>query len=330
MKGCTCSEAEPTPSSDQPRCTRPENSSLVTIDSQPFVAETPPVALQSWLTPNPLFFVRSHFSAPPVELSGWSISIEGQVSHPLRLTYSEIQQAQKHTVPITLECAGNDRSDLHPPAPGNQFGRGAVGTAVWAGVPLKAVLELAGIRPGAIEVLFEGADSGEPEPGKSVTPYLRSLPIDVAMDPDTLLAYEMNGEILPREHGYPLRLVVPGWYGVASVKWLRRICVLDYRFEGFFQTERYVLLGGDKEAAPVRSISVKSLISWPHDRAALPLKVHWVSGLLGRDTVICARSVLAPMAESRGVRPTSWAHATGTPGRSGTSPGNRRGQGITP
>ena len=125
------------------------------------------------------------------------------------------------------------------------------------------MLELTALRGVAKEVLFEGADKGQPEPGRPVVPYQRSLPLDVALHPDTLLAYEMNGEPLLEDHGRPLRLVVPGWYGMASVKWLHRITVLDHSFKGFFQTERYVLLGDRGSSMPLTSVFVKSLISRP-------------------------------------------------------------------
>ena len=149
-----------------------------------------------------------------------------------------------------MECAGNNRSDLDPPTPGNQFQNGAVSTAYWAGARLSEVLKSAGVRPNAREVLFEGHDIGNPEPGVSEMPYTRSLPIDVALHPDTLLAYEMNGQELPKEHGHPLRLIVPGWYGMASVKWLRKLTVLDTRYSGYFQGHKYVIEDEDRQLSP--------------------------------------------------------------------------------
>ena len=153
------------------------------------------------------------------------------MSIPLKLTSGQIEGMPKHTVPVTLECAGNNRTDLEPAVPGNKFQCGAISTAIWGGVSLRNVLEQAGVGPEATEVLFEGGDVGEPEPDYGQTAYLRSLPLEVAMHPDTLLAYEMNGEALAPDHGHPLRLIVPGWYAMASVKWLRAIRVIDYSFE---------------------------------------------------------------------------------------------------
>ena len=279
MKPCTCSRAEPAALTGERWFTQPRHTFLDVIDSEPFVGETPPPALQSWITPNPLFYVRNHFPVPSIDPASWSISIEGQVSQPIRLTYSEVRRLPRRTIPVTLECAGNDRSDLDPPAPGNRFRSGAVSTAIWAGAPLKTVLERAGMRPHAKEVLFEGADSGEPGPGEVSGPYLRSLPIQVALHPDTLLAYEMNGELLSPEHGSPVRLIVPDWYAVASVKWLSRIVVLDHAFEGFFQTRRYVLEDDTGSVKPLSRIFVKSIIGWPRHGEVLTLQEYPVTGL---------------------------------------------------
>ena len=289
MDRCTCSEAEAAGAPDEPRCTQPEPPTLITIDSEPFVGETPPEAFQSWLTPNPLFYVRNHFSPPSVDPAAWSLSIEGQVERPLRLTAGDLDSLPKHTVPVTLECAGNNRTDLEPPVPGNRFRCGAIGTAIWAGPPLRSVLERAGLRPGVVEVLFEAADSGEPEPGEGVMPFLRSLPLEAAMHPDTILAYEMNGEPLSYEHGHPVRLIVPGWYAMASVKWLRRIEALDHSFRGFFQTERYVLENGTGHSEPLSHMLVKSHINRPEHGEVLSAEEYLVTGVAwsGRGNISC-------------------------------------------
>jgi sulfite oxidase len=276
---CTCSRAEATRTPSGSGCAQPGTTGLVTIETMPLICETPQTTFQSWLTPNALFYVRNHFDIPAIAASRWSLCIEGHVARPLELGYADLQRLPKQTMPVTLECAGNNRSDLSPRAPGNQFKNGAVSTAVWGGVPLKSVLDLAGVRAGAVDVLFEGVDTGKPEPGKIEMPYQRSLPIEMATHPDALLAYEMNGEPLAQEHGYPLRLIVPGWYGMASVKWLRRICVLDYGFKGFFQTERYIIEGNGGDVIPIREMLVKSVVSWPQQGDVLPPGTHWVAGL---------------------------------------------------
>ena len=279
MVPCTCSEAGVATAVKDQTQTRPSEQTLVEIDKVPLIGETPQLLLQNWLTPNPLFYVRNHFDTPEIEMSSWRLSVDGFVSELGQLDFDDIKRLPKYTSTITLECAGNNRSDLEPPTPGNQFQSGAVSTAVWAGAALKDILGESGIKPGARQVLFEGADFGTPVPGGSEMPYLRSLPMEVAMHPDTLVAYEMNGEELPIEHGYPLRLVVPGWYGMASVKWLSGIKVIDYEFEGFFQTERYVIENDDGVWEQIKEMSIKSLISSPDAGEVLANKSTCVAGM---------------------------------------------------
>lgn len=276
---CTCSEAGLVVSVDSPTQARPSEQTLVEIDKIPLVGETPQQILQSWLTPNPLFFVRNHFNTPDIKISSWILTVDGHVSNPRQFLFDDIKKLPKYTSTITLECAGNNRSDLEPSTPGNQFQTGAVSTGVWAGARLSDVLDAVGIESDACQVLFQGADSGEPAPNKPMMSYLRSLPMDVAMHQGTLIAYEMNGEELPTHHGYPLRLVVPGWYGMASVKWLIGIKVIDYDYQGFFQTEKYVIKNSDGIPEQITQMSVKSLISDPAERALLPKEPTCVSGM---------------------------------------------------
>ena len=279
MNRCRCIEAEESGAADTALGTRPEDSDLVTIDTVPFIGETPRAALQSWLTPNANFYVRNHFSIPQLASPTWSLSVEGEVTQPSNLTLNDITRLPKHTVPVTLECAGNNRSDLAPKVSGNQFRDGAVGTAIWGGVTLKHLLEACGVGPAAKEVLFEGADNGAPEPDEPPLPYQRSLPLNVALHPDTLLAYEMNGEQLPAAHGYPLRLIVPAWYGMASVKWLNRIVLIDHEFQGFFQTDRYVMKVEGEETRQLSHVWIKSLISLPRQGDTLDQGQHEINGL---------------------------------------------------
>ena len=278
MNTCKCSKAEFDRDRSETLSAQPEGKGLVTIEEEPIIGETPQAILKSWLTPNPLFYIRNHYTIPECD-SDWELSLGGHVDSALSFTLHDFHSFPIQTLPITLECAGNNRSDLEPQVPGNPFQNGAVSTAIWAGVPLRHLLERAGISEGAVEVLFEGYDAGQPDPSVDVQPYLRSLPIDVAMHPDTLLAYEMNGEPLSREHGYPVRLVVPGWYGMASVKWLKRITVLQEAFEGFFQTDRYIIESDDGEQVPISKMHVKSLISWPESDTALTMQPHMINGM---------------------------------------------------
>ena len=276
---CTCSEAELVGAIDAPVRAQPTRKTIVPIAAHPLIGETPRPALQSWLTPNPLFYVRNHFATPSIALSSWKLSVSGHVSRPHELEFGAIQTLPKYTLTVTLECAGNNRSDLVPPATGNQFHDGAVSTAVWAGAALKDVLASAEMLPGAREVLFAGADKGVVGAGMPSMRYLRSLPLDVATHPDALLAYEMNGEALAKEHGYPLRLVVPGWYGMASVKWLSRVEVLDHAFEGYFQTKAYVIEDDDGQPIQLSRMSVKSVINSPVQGQTVRNERVCVSGL---------------------------------------------------
>jgi len=163
------------------------------------------------------------------------------VREPRDWTWDELLQLPERTVFATVECAGNGRSFLQPLVGGVQWGAGAVGHAEWTGVPLRLVLEESGVNPETVEILCEGADVGSeadhPEPMR----FARSLPLAKALHPDTLLAFRMNGELLEPAHGFPLRLFAPGWYGVASVKWLRRIEVLDRPFHGYYQSVKYTV-----------------------------------------------------------------------------------------
>ena len=279
MCNCTCIGAglSVAPASAQ---VRPENTkNIVTIKHEPQIGETPQRALDAWLTPNPHFYVRNHFSIPDIRCSTWSLSIDGLITRERRFTLQQLKRFPRVTLPVTMECAGNNRSDLDPPTPGNQFRNGAVSTAYWAGARLSEVLKSAGVRPNAREVLFEGHDIGNPEPGVSEMPYTRSLPIDVALHPDTLLAYEMNGQELPKEHGHPLRLIVPGWYGMASVKWLRKLTVLDTRYSGYFQGHKYVIEDETGNSVPLTTIGVKSLIGKPIDGGTVSMGKVCVTGM---------------------------------------------------
>ena len=220
----------------------------------------------------------------------WSLTVEGRVKEPRVWSYEELMELPERTVFATVECAGNGRSFLAPRQAGVQWGAGAVGHAEWTGVPLNLVLELSGLEPDALEVLFEGADTGTESDHPEPMPFERSLPLAKALHPDTLLASRMNGEILEPMHGYPLRLLVPGWYGVASVKWLRRIEVVNKPFRGYFQSVKYTfqrqtLTGVETEV--VGPMMSKSEIIRPRSGAVLPLGGNRVFGVAwaGEDEV---------------------------------------------
>jgi DMSO/TMAO reductase YedYZ molybdopterin-dependent catalytic subunit len=242
---------------------------LSVVSEDPDCTETALPGLDSWITPTERFYVRSHFSKiPDLDASSWRLMVDGEVERSLDLSHQELTAFPARSVVATLECAGNSRSYVTPPAEGIRFRHGAVGNAEWTGVPLRELLSRAGPTQNTVEVLFEGADFGEEEEeglGLELK-YARSLPLEIAMAPDTLVAYQMNGEPLDPAHGYPLRLIVPGWYGMASVKWLHRVRLLARPFEGFFQRRRYVyIMDGESQSnwAPVNFLRVKSLITRP-------------------------------------------------------------------
>jgi DMSO/TMAO reductase YedYZ molybdopterin-dependent catalytic subunit len=221
-------------------------------------------ALSSFITPNEQFYVRNHFTMPELSPDTWRLKVEGAVSRKLDLTLAALKKMPSRTVTATLECAGNNRAFLVPKAKGVPWRLGAVGNARWTGVPLAAVLERAGLRDAAAGVILEGADKGEltadARPTGAVH-FARGLPIDKARASDVLLAYAMNGEELPKAHGFPLRAVVPGWYGVASIKWLDRLVVTTRPFNGYFQTFDYSTFGqyrGIAQTVPITELEVKA------------------------------------------------------------------------
>ncbi|HKC91640.1 MAG TPA: molybdopterin-dependent oxidoreductase [Candidatus Limnocylindria bacterium] len=230
---------------------------LLVLSEDPFNAETKLDEKTPAITPPGRHYVRTHFSIPA---GPRAIVVEG-ASVPA-ISFDEIRALPIRSMVVTLECAGNGRRFLDPKAPGEQWGLGAVGTATWTGTSLRDVLGKVEIPPGTVELLFRGADRGVPKDlGRQIS-YERSLSIDEALRDDVLVAYLMEGHSIPREHGGPLRLIVPGWYGMASVKWLERITLLDAPFTGFFQKDRYVIDG-----LALRAIEPRAVIAWPVDGA---------------------------------------------------------------
>jgi DMSO/TMAO reductase YedYZ molybdopterin-dependent catalytic subunit len=252
----------------------------ITISKQPFNAETPRSALREPLTANTLFFVRNHFDVPDVDEAAWKLSIGGAVGSSRQFTLEEIQAFPNRKILALLECAGNGRTTLDPPVDGTLWDLGAVAQAEFTGTSLHNILSLVQPATDSVEILFTGADSGEVRTGES-TPYARSLPLELALHPDVMLVWGMNGERLPLNHGYPLRLLVPGWYGMASVKWLQEISLLTIPFEGFFQQGDYVYREGKEfpEGAPVQEVRVRSLILSHSEGDTLGTGTHKISGV---------------------------------------------------
>ncbi|HEV8535493.1 MAG TPA: sulfite oxidase [Candidatus Limnocylindria bacterium] len=241
---------------------------LLVLTEQPLNAETKLEERTPPIVPAGRHYVRTHF---PIPEAAQALIVDAE--SPRSVSLLDVRALPARTLAVTLECAGNGRRFLEPAVPGEQWGLGAVGTAEWTGASLRSVLELAAFPRRAVEVLFRGADSGVPKDlGKQVA-YERSLPVDVALGDDVLVTYAMNGEPIPPEHGGPLRLVVPGWYGMASVKWLSRITPLDQPFAGFFQRDRYVIDG-----RPLREIAPRAVITHPRDGDEVPAPLLEVRG----------------------------------------------------
>lgn len=249
----------------------------------PLVAEPPLSALVAQITPNELFHVLTIMAdpLPAIDRAAWRLTVEGQVEQPLTLDYDRLRALPARTMAAVLECAGNSRNSVSPPLKASYLNSGYVGNAIWTGVPLREVLEQAGVRPGAVEVVLEGADRGTPGFAPGEVAYAKSIPIDKALHPDTLLVYEMNGAPLPREHGGPVRVLTPGWYGTYSVKWLMRIAPVEQPFDGVFMTELWRIRERDQgfvEQSSITQVRVKSLIFTPGDGEELEVGEHVIRG----------------------------------------------------
>jgi DMSO/TMAO reductase YedYZ molybdopterin-dependent catalytic subunit len=248
-------------------CQRAIESGLVVHRAHPLNCETSiPALIGGVVMPNAHFYVRNHFQMPMLDPATWRLEVGGLVERPLSLSLRDLTNMPSQTLVVTLECAGNGRAGLDPPVPGERWNLGAVSTAEWTGVPLGEVLDRAGIKAAAREVLFRGADGGTVDGQSGAIRFERSLKLDDARDSAVLLAYAMNGEPLPIQHGYPLRLIVPGWYAVTSVKWLAEIAVIDRAFAGHYQTDSYFYewqREGQVVREPVTLQRVRALITEP-------------------------------------------------------------------
>jgi DMSO/TMAO reductase YedYZ molybdopterin-dependent catalytic subunit len=241
---------------------------MIVRSARPEDLEMPLDGFMTWITPVERFFVRSHVYTPSVDPAAWRLTVEGEVASPLVLSLSDLKRLPRVELVSVLECAGNGRSQHSPRVIGLQWGSGAVGNARWAGVRLADVLKKAGIKPSTREVIANGADV----PIGKMPDFIRGIPTAKTLHPDTLLAYEMNGAPLAPSHGFPLRLVVPGWAGDSWIKWVTHIQALDREFEGFWMKTGYrrpvrpVAPGAavpPEAMEPVTSLRVKSTIAAP-------------------------------------------------------------------
>jgi sulfane dehydrogenase subunit SoxC len=226
-------------------------------------------------------FRREHFPAPGIDRDGWRLVLGGLVETPAILALADLKALPARTLPVVLECAGHRRAELSPAVPGLQWQIGAVSEARWTGARLRDLLERAGIDSRATEVVLTGADRGPFEGDGGRHSYGRSLPLRKAIDPDTLLAYEMDGAPIPAAHGGPVRAIVPGWYATDSVKWLERIQVTAEEFGGPFQAIDYRFATAD-DAGPGRRmerIPVHSLVTEPAPGAPLEPGAACIRGI---------------------------------------------------
>ncbi len=256
---------------------------LVVHREDPLNCETSLAALiGSVVMPSAHFYVRNHFTTPVLDPELYELAVRGMVERPLRLRLRDLHKMPSQSLVATLECAGNGRVHFDPPVDGEQWRFGAASTAEWTGVPLVEILDRAGLASAAYDVVFRGADAGLVDGATAPVRFERALSVDDARDSGALVAYAMNGEPLPLQHGRPVRLIVPGWYSVASVKWLTEIEVIGHRFEAFFQTKRYNyewVRDNGVVREPVRLQRVRALIAQPADGASVTAGEHVVRGV---------------------------------------------------
>jgi DMSO/TMAO reductase YedYZ molybdopterin-dependent catalytic subunit len=258
---------------------------LIIRQKEPRNLESPFDQIDSYLTPTALFYIRSHFPIPKLDRASYRLRIDGAVRRPFALSYEELRSMRSETRVATLECAGNSRVFLVPQVQGAQWELGAVSNAEWTGVPLRALLERAELQEDACEIVLEGADRGtpkeEPVPPEPIS-YAWSLPRAKAIQPEVLIAYQMNGRDLSPDHGFPVRAIVPGHYGMASVKWLTGIRAVREPFHGYWQTTDYAYwasMDGKPVRRPLGEMKLKSEIARPRVYETLvPNRIYTVSG----------------------------------------------------
>jgi len=257
---------------------------MILHNDRPEDLETPLSYFDQWLTPTDVFFVRQHLPRPVIEEAGYRIAVGGRVAREIQLSLDELRRLPQHKIPAVLECTGNGRGFYQPRVPGIQWGRGAVGNAEWSGPRLADVLKLVQADLSAAYITVNGADVGVAK-----TPdFIRSLPMRKAVDPNTLLAMNMNGERLPELHGFPLRLIVPGWDGTSWVKWVNSLTISNDPDKGFFMDPAYRF---PKHPGPpgqavdradlevIEGMPVKSYITGHSDGDKIPLAATTLRGM---------------------------------------------------
>ena len=250
----------------------PGKNGLSILNNRPLNAETPSHLLDDTITPNDRHFIRNNGLVPQIDATKWTLTVDGEVHTPLVLTLEQLKRFKQYTYALQIECGGNGRAGFNPPAKGNQWKYGAIGCATYKGVRMRDVLHSAGLKNSAVYTGYYGEDphlSGDP----NKIPISRGTPISKALDEHTLIAWEMNGQPLPALHGFPLRVVTPGWPGSTSIKWLKRIFVRNKEHDGAkmtgysYRVPRYKIAPGShipkQDMKIIESMPVKSLITFP-------------------------------------------------------------------
>jgi DMSO/TMAO reductase YedYZ molybdopterin-dependent catalytic subunit len=256
----------------------PEKTGLSLLTSRPPNLETPLYHFKEALTPNEALFVRWHIWPIPttVDLAQWRLKVGGNTEKELSLSMDDLKKFEKVTYTAVIQCAGNGRAFFEPRIPGAQWKHGAMGNVTWSGVRVRDVLNAAGVKPGSVDVAFDGLDKGTLP---SVPDYIKSLPVDKVMEDDIMIAYEMNGQPLPMLNGFPARLVVPGWYATYWVKALSDIAVTSAPFDQFWMKTAYRIPDNPcgcvppgakpQKTVPVHRMTTRSLIIEPAEGAVL-------------------------------------------------------------
>jgi sulfite dehydrogenase (cytochrome) subunit A len=256
----------------------PQKDALRAINDRAPCLETPWQYYRHDLTPNEAFYVRWHLETIPtsVDLRTWRLRVGGRVERPLELSMEDLRRMEAVSVVAVNQCSGNSRSFFSPRVPGGQWRNGAMGNARWTGVRLSELLKRAGLRAGAVQVSFDGLDEG---PLPSVPDFVKALDVDHARQPEVLVAYEMNGAPLPMLNGFPVRLVVPGWYGTYWVKCLTDVTVLDHPFTGFWMATAYLIPANPRanetpeapaeKTVPINRLNVRSFFVRPDPGARM-------------------------------------------------------------
>ncbi len=256
----------------------PEKTDMILLTSRPPQLETPISYFRELITPNEAVFVRWHISQIPtsVDLNEWRLKVGGNTEKELQLSMDDLKKFDRVSYTAVIQCSGNSRSLFDPHVPGGQWKNGAMGNVTWGGARLKDILNQAGIKEGSVDVSFDGLD-GPPLP--SVPDFVKSLPMDKAIEEDVIVAYEMNGKPLPMLNGFPARLIVPGWFATYWVKSLSTISVLPKQFDGFWMKSAYRIPDdpcacvppgtGPKKTVPINRFDTRSFIVEPSDGTTL-------------------------------------------------------------